>query len=71
MNYFNLQGKTALITGASSGLGQQFDMALVTPKIKNLSAIACYQKAGFIPCLTKEEAHELWLIAKKEAPHVH
>lgn len=50
---------------------QQFDMALVTPEIKNLSAIACYQKAGFRPCLTKEEAHELWLIAKKEVPHVH
>ena len=50
---------------------QQFDMALVTPEIKNLSAIACYQKAGFMPCLTKEEDHELWLIAKKEVLHVH
>lgn len=39
-------------------------LALVTPEIKNLNAIACYQKAGFMPCLTKEEAHELWLIAK-------
>lgn len=50
---------------------QQFDTALVTPDIKNHSAIACYQKAEFMPCLTKEEAHELWLIAKKEVSHVH
>ncbi len=50
---------------------QQFDTALVTPDIKNHSAIACYQKAGFIPCLTKEETNELWLIAKKEVPYVH
>ncbi len=50
---------------------QKFDTALVTPDIKNVSAIACYQKAGFMPCLTKEEAHELWLIAKKEVPHAH
>ncbi len=28
MNYFNLQGKTALITGASSGLGKQFAICL-------------------------------------------
>lgn len=49
---------------------QQFDTALVTPDIKNHSAISCYQKAGFISCLTKEETNELWLIAKKEVPHV-
>lgn len=28
MNYFSLQGKTALITGASSGLGEQFAICL-------------------------------------------
>lgn len=62
-------GSTALMQFVQHTVFQQFDTALATPDIKNHSAIACYQKAGFIPCLTKEEHHELWLIAKKEAPH--
>ncbi|HAT1863906.1 TPA: GNAT family N-acetyltransferase [Legionella pneumophila] len=64
-------GSVALKQFVQNIVFQQFDTALVTPDIKNHSAIACYQKAGFMPCLTKEEAHELWLIAKKEVSHVH
>ena len=64
-------GSAALMQFVQHTVFQQFDTALVTPDIKNHSAIACYQKAGFMPCLTKEEAHELWLIAKKEVLHVH
>lgn len=64
-------GSAALTQFAQKIVFQQFDVALVTPDIKNHSAIACYQKAGFIACLTKEENHELWLIAKKEVPHAH
>jgi|TARA_Y100000588_G_C14254116_1_gene924714 aminoglycoside 6'-N-acetyltransferase len=64
-------GSAALMQFVQHTVFQQFDTALVTPDIKNHSAIACYQKAGFIPYLTKEETHELWLIAKKEVPHVH
>jgi aminoglycoside 6'-N-acetyltransferase len=64
-------GSEALTQFAQKIVFQQFDVALVTPDIKNLSAIACYQKAGFIPCLTKKETHELWLTAKKEVPHGH
>ncbi len=64
-------GSAALAQFVQNVVFQKFDAALVTPDIKNVSAIACYQKAGFMPCLTKEEAHELWLIAKKEVLHVH
>lgn len=64
-------GSAVLMQFVQNIVFEQFDTALVTPDIKNHSAIACYQKAGFIPCLTKEEANELWLIAKREAPHVH
>ncbi len=64
-------GSVALKQFVQNIVFQQFDTALVTPDIKNVSAIACYQKAGFMTFLTKEEAHELWLIAKKEAPHGH
>ncbi|HAU0101608.1 TPA: GNAT family N-acetyltransferase [Legionella pneumophila] len=64
-------GSAALAQFVRNVVFQKFDAALVTPDIKNHSAIACYQKAGFMPCLTKEEAHELWLIAKKEVSHVH
>lgn len=64
-------GSAALMQFVQHTVFQQFDTALVTPDIKNHSAIACYQKAGFIPCLTKEETHELWLIANKEVSHVH
>lgn len=28
MNFFSLQGKTAIVTGGNSGLGQAFAMAL-------------------------------------------
>ncbi|WP_230309442.1 GNAT family N-acetyltransferase, partial [Legionella pneumophila] len=64
-------GSVALKQFVQNIVFQQFDTALVTPDIKNHSAIACYQKAGFIPCLTKEETNELWFIAKKEVPYVH
>ncbi len=64
-------GSVALMQFVQNIVFQQFDTALVTPDIKNHSAIACYQKAGFIPFLTKEKTHELWLIAKREVPHVH
>lgn len=64
-------GSVALKQFVQNIVFQQFDTALVTPDIKNHSAIACYQKAGFIPCLTKEETNELWFIAKKEVPCVH
>lgn len=64
-------GSAVLMQFVQHTVFQQFDTALVTPDIDNHSAIACYQKAGFIPYLTKEETHELWLIAKKEVPHVH
>jgi len=64
-------GSAVLMQFVQNIVFEQFDKALVTPDIKNHSAIACYQKAGFMPCLTKEEANELWLIAKKEVPHVH
>lgn len=62
-------GSVALKQLVQQTIFQTFDTALVTPDIMNHSAIACYQKAGFIPLLTKEEAHELWLIAKKEVHH--
>lgn len=64
-------GSVALKQFVQNIVFQQFDTALVTPDIKNHSAITCYQKAGFMPFLTKEEAHELWLIAKKEVSHVY
>ncbi|MCP0914419.1 acetyltransferase [Legionella sp. 27cVA30] len=64
-------GSAALMQFVQHTVFQQFDTALVTPDIKNHRAIACYQKAGFIPCITKEETNELWLIAKKEVPHAH
>ncbi|HAT2073489.1 TPA: acetyltransferase [Legionella pneumophila] len=64
-------GSVALKQFVQNIVFQQFDTALVTPDIKNHSAIACYQKAGFVYLFTKEEAQELWLIAKKEVPHVH
>ena len=64
-------GSAALMQFVQHTVFHQFDTVLVTPDIKNHSAIACYQKAGFIPCLTKEETNELWLIAKKEVPRVH
>jgi len=44
---------------------KHFDAALVTPDIKNIAAIGCYQKAGFIPVLEQEEKNELWLINRK------
>ncbi|HHL3493989.1 TPA: GNAT family N-acetyltransferase [Legionella pneumophila] len=64
-------GSAALRQFVQNIVFQQFDAALVTPDIKNHSAIACYQKAGFISCLTEEKTNELWLIAKKEVPHAH
>ncbi|HAT2000694.1 GNAT family N-acetyltransferase [Legionella pneumophila] len=64
-------GSAALRQFVQNIVFQQFDAALVTPDIKNVSAIACYQKAGFISCLTEEKTNELWLIAKKEVPHAH
>lgn len=64
-------GSAALKQFVQNIVFQQFDTALVTPDIKNHSAIACYQKAGFIPCLTQQKTNELWLIAEKEVSHVH
>ena len=64
-------GSAILMQFVQNIVFEQFDTALVTPDIKNHSAIASYQKAGFMPCLTKEETNALWLIAKKEIPYVH
>lgn len=31
MDFFSLKGKTAIVTGGNSGLGQAFAMAVMTP----------------------------------------
>lgn len=64
-------GSKALLQLMNDKVFNQFDAALVTPDIKNHGAIACYQRAGFISCLTKQESNERWLIAKKDGRHDH
>ena len=59
-------GSRALTQFMDEVVFKHFDATLVTPDIKNIAAIGCYQKAGFVPVLQQEEKNELWMIHRKE-----